>query len=73
MVNLDDKNKNVDGNDLSNDSFDDESVVFESDENSTVNYYIKITKLCLKALCGSYSWLVVVKSIRKMQSLECFK
>ena len=28
--------------------------------------------LCFKALCGSYSWLVVVESIMKMQDSECY-
>ena len=28
--------------------------IFERYENNFVNYYIKTTEFCLKALCGSY-------------------
>ena len=37
-------------------------------EYSGNNFYIKFTKLSSKALCGSYKWLVAVKSIKKMQN-----
>ena len=42
--------------------------IFECYENSPIKYYDEYTNLCFKALCGSRSWLVVVKSIKKTQS-----
>ena len=38
---------------------------YERYENSKIIHYFKLTKFYSKALCGSYEWLVVVKSIKK--------
>ena len=42
--------------------------IFERYESRKINFYIKFPKFYSKALCGSYSWLVVVKSVKRMQN-----
>jgi len=45
-------------------------LIIECYENSKINYQDKFTKLCCKALCGSYLRLAVVNSIKKKQ-IKC--